>query len=96
MLSTDEVTFWSVSGQKLASYNIVLPGGNGASNPPSIVFQMSVANFYFGGKLVGHSNSGSVSIVSSDRLGSIGKYYPYGQEKPSATTNGTEKSTGCF
>ena len=96
MLSTDEVTFWSVTGQKLASYNIVLPGGNGASNPPSIVFQMSVANYYFGGKLVGHSNSGSISIISSDRLGSIGKYYPYGQEKPSATTNGTEKFTGYF
>jgi RHS repeat-associated protein len=57
---------------------------------------MSVANYYFGGKLVGHSNSGSVSIVSSDRLGSIGKFYPYGQEKPSATTNGTEKFTGYF
>ena len=29
-----------------------------------------------------------------DRLGSIGKFYPYGQERPSATTNGTEKFTG--
>jgi RHS repeat-associated protein len=27
---------------------------------------------------------------------SIGHYYPYGQEKPSATTNGTEKFTGYF
>jgi RHS repeat-associated protein len=96
-LTTDEVTFWSVNGQKLATYNIVLPGGNGASNPPSIVFQLNVANYYFGGKLVGHySSSFGLSITSSDRLGSIGKFYPYGQEKPSATQNGTEKFTGYF
>jgi hypothetical protein len=29
-------------------------------------------------------------------LGSIGKFYPYGVERPSATTNGTEKFTGYF
>src|SRR5579883_904102 len=32
--------------------------------------------------------------VYGDRLGSIGKFYPYGQERPSATQNGTEKFTG--
>jgi len=32
--------------------------------------------------------------VVADRLGSIGHSYPYGQEKPSATQNGTEKFTG--
>ena len=32
----------------------------------------------------------------SDRLGSIGKFYPYGQERPSPTANGTEKFTGYF
>jgi RHS repeat-associated protein len=31
-----------------------------------------------------------------DRLGSIGKFYPWGQEKPSATTNNTEKFTAYF
>ena len=95
-LTTDEVTFWSVTGQKLASYNIVLPGGNGPGSPPSIVFQLNVANYYFGGKLVGHYTSGSLSAISSDRLGSIGKFYPYGQENPLATTNGTENFTGYF
>jgi len=34
--------------------------------------------------------------VYTDRLGSIGKYYPYGQERPSATTNGTEKFATYF
>src|SRR5277367_485865 len=49
-------------------------------------------NCYFGRKLI--KNAGG--YVEADRLGSIGKYYPYGQEKPSATTNGTEKFTGYF
>ena len=95
-LATDEVTFWSVTGQKLASYNIALSDGNGSGTPPSIVFQLNVANYYFGGKLVGHYAGGSLSATSSDRLGSVGKFYPYGQEKPSATTNETEKFTGYF
>jgi RHS repeat-associated protein len=34
--------------------------------------------------------------VYTDRLGSIGKFYPYGVERPSATANGTEKFTGYF
>jgi RHS repeat-associated protein len=92
ILTTDEVTFWSVNGQKLGSYNIVVIAGN----PPSMFFELNVANYYFGGKLVGHYANGAPTAISSDRLGSIGKYYPYGQEKPSATTNGTEKFTGYF
>ena len=32
--------------------------------------------------------------IASARL--VGYFYPYGQEKPSATTNGTEKFTGYF
>ena len=49
-------------------------------------------NYYFGSKLI--KNAGG--YVVADRLGSIGKFYPWGQEKPSATTNGTEKFTGYF
>jgi hypothetical protein len=37
-----------------------------------------------------------LAAVASDRLGSIGKFYPFGQEKPSATANDTEKFTGYF
>ena len=90
ILTTDEVTFWSVNGQKLASYNILMSGN-------SMIFNQNVANYYFGSKLIGHYTSNvGLSITATDRLGSIGKYYPYGQEKPSATTNGTEKFTGYF
>jgi RHS repeat-associated protein len=42
---------------------------------------------YFGGKLL----KNATGYVNSDRLGSIGKFFPYGQERPSATTNGKEK-----
>jgi RHS repeat-associated protein len=94
MLTTDEVTFWGVNGKKLASYNIVMTlTSQGA--PQSISFNLNVASYYFGKKLVGHYN-GAYSGASTDRLGSVGKYYPYGQEKPSATANGTEKFTGYF
>src|SRR5579864_6326377 len=50
----------------------------------------TATNYYFGGKLIKNANG----YLGTDGLGSIGKYYPYGQEKPSATTNGTEKFTG--
>jgi RHS repeat-associated protein len=49
-------------------------------------------NYYFGRKLI--KNAGG--YIGADRLGSIGHLYPYGQEKPSATKNGTEKFTGYF
>lgn len=75
----DEVTFWSVTGQKLVTYNI-------------LTGELATANAYFGSRLI----SNSTGNVVTDRLGSVGKFYPWGQEKPSATTNGTEKFTGYF
>ena len=91
-LSTDEVIFWSTSGQKLATYSLQVLGGIINSSPaaPQLVANQGVTNYYFGKKLI----KNGVGYGGSDRLGSIGKYYPYGQEKPSATTNGTEKFTG--
>ncbi len=79
---TDEITFWSANGQKLATYALAL-GSQLVATPTGTYY-------WFGGKLI--KNAGG--YVAADRLGSIGKFYPYGQEKPSATTNGTEKFTG--
>jgi RHS repeat-associated protein len=95
-LTTDEVTFWSVSGQKLATYQLSVNGGviNDSSSAPVLVATQTGTNYYFGRKLI--KNSTWYGYVAADRLGSIGKFYPYGQEKPSATTNGTEKFTGYF
>ena len=93
-LATDEITFWSTSGQKLATYQLSVTGGviNNSSNAAVLVATQTATNYYFGRKLIKNANG----YVGADRLGSIGKYYPYGQEKPSATTNGTEKFTGYF
>jgi RHS repeat-associated protein len=90
-LTTDELTYWSVSGQKLGTYTITVNAGSG-STAPSFTLTQTGTNYYFGRKLI--KNAGG--YVGADRLGSIGKFYPYGQEKPSATTNGTEKFTGYF
>ena len=88
-LATDEMTFWSVSGQKLATYQLNVTQN---VNPPTMYASQTGTNYYFGTKLI--KNAGG--YIGADRLGSIGHFYPFGQEKPSATQNGTEKFTGYF
>jgi len=153
-VANEELTFWSVTGQRMATYTLAAGGyfGSGTSTTATVTngsnvitvastagisvgeniqgpgipanatvtsiegfnvtmsvaataagFGVSVAFvsapqlvamqtgtwYYFGGKLIKNASG----YVGADRLGSIGKYYPYGQEKPSATTNGTEKFT---
>jgi RHS repeat-associated protein len=83
--STDEITFWSVSGQKLADYALT-------TTTSTFYATQTETNYYFGSKLIKNING----WVYSDRLASVGKFYPYGIERPSATTNGTEKFTGYF
>ncbi len=88
----DEVAFWSVTGQKLATYNLVTQG-------QATQFVMAGQNVYFGGKLVAKGVSPNVTNlqpVASDRLGSIGKFYPYGQEINPTQGSSTEKFTGYF
>jgi RHS repeat-associated protein len=91
-----EVAFWSVTGQKLFTCN--LTPGLAVYQPSSQTWKetlscpIAVTNTYFGAKLL----SNGIGPVVQDSLGSIGKYYPWGQEKPSTTTNGTEKFTGYF
>jgi RHS repeat-associated protein len=67
-------------GQKLGAYNLSVNNG-------ALVATCTGYYEYFGGKLL--KNAGG--YVNRDRLGSIGKFFPYGQERPSATTNGKEK-----
>jgi RHS repeat-associated protein len=77
--SIDELTVYSM-GQKLGAYNLSVNNG-------ALVATCTGYYEYFGGKMI--KNAGG--YVNSDRLGSIGKFFPYGQERPSATTNGKEK-----
>ena len=78
-----------MSGQKLATYQLNVTQN---VNPPTMYASQTGTNYYFGTKLI--KNAGG--YIGADRLGSIGHFYPYGQEKPSATQNGTEKFTGYF
>jgi RHS repeat-associated protein len=64
---------------------------NNMNTTSQLIATQTAANYYFGGKLISNKNGYAVS----DRLGSIGKFYPWGQEK-TATYNGTEKFTGYF
>jgi RHS repeat-associated protein len=95
----DEVTFWAPNGQKLATYALTEVNGQVLLNQyPSFTVSQSGYYYYFGGRMIkNESNSQNwQGWVFPDRLGSIGKFYPYGTERPSATGNGTEKFTGYF
>ena len=90
--TVDEVTFWSVNGQKLTTYISASISIRATITQPQLVATATGTNYYFGGKLI--KNTGG--YVTPDRLGSIGKYFPYGQERPSATTDGKEKFATYF
>jgi len=92
--TVDELTFWSVSGQKLETYQLsqYQPWPGDDHTLPQLVASQTGTSYYFGGKLV----KNSMGYVTPDRLGSIGKYFPYGQERPSATTDGKEKFATYF
>jgi RHS repeat-associated protein len=74
----DELTVYSM-GQKLGAYNLSVNNG-------ALVATCTGYYEYFGGKLL----KNATGYVGQDRLGSIGKFFPYGQER-TATANGTEK-----
>ncbi len=79
-VTNEEVYFYSVSGQKIGTYKVT------GDQSPS--FQQVATNVWLGGRLVQKNGTS----VGSDRLGSLGKYYPYGQEKGSGNpANGQEK-----
>ncbi len=102
----DEIDFWG-GNNKMATYQLstaIIPGGIGQPSTYAVIFSLQTTNVHFAGKLVskGTQSAGngqdwcSLTPVTSDRLGSIGKFYPFGQERPSATTNDTEKFTGYY
>jgi RHS repeat-associated protein len=88
-----EVFFYGLGGERLGTYEMVR---NGAT----LTFTTVADNLYFGGRLI---RSGR-EVVAVDRLGSVRwrrnldtgaaaqfDYWPYGQEKPSATAQEREK-----
>ena len=92
--TTDEVTFYSPGGQKLGTYALTATAGtysNGQFVGPFFYGTQTDVNYYFGSKLIKNARG----WVYSDRLTSIGKYLPYGQDNSSGNpSNGSEKFTG--
>src|SRR5690349_17562062 len=78
----------------LGDYHLTVVPAVGPPQPQSTQFYATQTgtNIYFGSKLIKNSSG----FVYTDRLGSIGKYYPYGVERPSATANGKEKFATYF
>ena len=92
VLTSDEVAFWGVSGQKLATYQLVVTEGTSQSPSASMFANQTGTNYYFGGKLIKNASG----YLATDRLGSIGKYCPFGQEKGTGNPATGEKFTGYF
>ena len=86
-LTTDEVTFWSVTGQRLATYKLTV------GLPFTFTVAQTGTNYYFGRRLIKNADD---LYVGLDRLGSVGRFYPYAQENPVASWEGREKFTGYF
>ncbi|HTS46968.1 MAG TPA: RHS repeat-associated core domain-containing protein [Bryobacteraceae bacterium] len=83
-LNQDTVNLFGADGKQLASYQ-----ATGAWNPSggtnvTMGFIYTNTRVYFGGKLVGQqAYTNGYQPVIQDRLGSVGKYYPYGEERNS-------------
>jgi len=68
--------YFGITGQRLARFTFTVSGA-------VITFAEHENSVWFGGKLV--RNAGS--WTNEDRLGSVGKYLPYGEDKPGASGN---------
>jgi RHS repeat-associated protein len=75
--------FFGITGQRLATFAVGVM--NEGYSTAAVMLTQSGSWVWFGGKLVNGNQ---------DRLGSVGKYLPYGEDKPGATgnpANGTVK-----
>ena len=81
-LSSETVFFYAIDGKRLAAYTPQVQYVNGT--PQSIYYLLGEQRLYFGSKYVGNANTRLMSggtAVGHDRLGSNGKYFPYGEER---------------
>jgi RHS repeat-associated protein len=82
-LTAQELYFYGVDGQKLGTYPVGLAGGS----PPVLTDNSPTLAVFFGAKRVGIVANGGTSRFVQDRLGSQGKYYPYGEDKGTPLAN---------
>ncbi len=72
-VSNEVVYFFGVTGQRMAAYTLVA-----YASPPTVSMTRSNDRVYFGGKLI-RGDSGQ--WADPDRLGSVGTYFPYGENR---------------
>ena len=84
----EEFYFLTPGGQRLGIYKSTNPGTN--------AFTTASTNVYFGGRLIQAQSTVMVTDQLGSNVGSGKRYYPYGAERPSATTNNIEKFTGYY
>ena len=84
-LVSDSVSFFGADGKLVGTYTPTAQWGNTPTQTPlPLTFNVVAERVYFGSKLIGTMDwSGTLSAVALDRLGSRGKYYPYGEERNS-------------
>ena len=84
ILASDTVNVFGADGKQLASYQPMPAWNNTTQNQVAITFGPAAVRSYFGGRLVGQQLGTNIyQAVIQDRLGSVGKYYPYGKERNS-------------
>ena len=75
------INLFGPDGKQLASYSL---GDTVVNNQLTVTFGVVAVRSYFGGRLVGQQLGANIyEPVIQDRLGSVGKYYPYGEERNS-------------
>jgi RHS repeat-associated protein len=83
-----EITFWSPAGQMIGVYELkVDEKGNQPYYGPSMTLVWKSEWYYFGSRRLNGAQ---------DRLASWGKYYPYGEERGTATANDGHKFATYF
>ena len=84
-LGTEMVYFYSVAGQKIGTFQFTV-------GPSSIWFVQESTEVWFGAKLV--SKNGLPAVA--DRLGSFGKYYPYGEDRGSGNPSNDQEKFATY
>jgi RHS repeat-associated protein len=83
-LTSDQVSMFGIDGKLIGTYT---PSGG-----TSLTFASTAQRVYFAGKLIRQGFTGSQNVVQ-DRLGSVGKYYPYGEDRAGAPNDQVKFAT---
>ena len=81
-----EYYFYGIPGQKLGTYFAAV-SGSGAGTTMS--WSLSQTQVFFGRKLI----SRSISVAQEDIRGSVGSYYPYGEDRTSTANDAIKFAT---